>query len=51
MVRYLSVIAYNLGKLRRRLAVPNRVENWSLTSVQRRLVKTGVRLVKYGMDD
>src|SRR5713226_1067755 len=31
----------------RRLALPKRIENWSLTSVQQRLVKTCGRLVKH----
>ena len=31
----------------RRLALPTRIENWSLTSLQQRLVKTGGRLVKH----
>jgi hypothetical protein len=31
----------------RRLALPKRIENWSLTSLQQRLVKTGGRLVKH----
>ena len=44
---WLSVIAYNLGNLWRRLALPKRVGNWSLTSPQQRLVKTGGRLVKH----
>ncbi len=43
---WLSVIAYNLGNLWRRLALPNRIRNWSLTSFEQRLVKTGGRLVK-----
>ena len=43
---WLSVIAYNLGNLWRRLVLPNRIGNWSLTSLQQRLVKTGGRLVK-----
>ena len=30
-----------------RLALPQRIENWSLTSLQQRLVKTGGRLVKH----
>ena len=34
---WLSVIAYNLGNLWRRLALPRRVRNWSLTSLQQRL--------------
>jgi hypothetical protein len=44
---WLSVIAYNLGNLWRRLVLPQRISNWSLTSLQRRLVKTGGRLVKH----
>jgi hypothetical protein len=44
---WLSVIAYNLGNLWRRLALPARIDNWSLTSLQQRLVKTGGRLIKH----
>jgi Transposase DDE domain group 1 len=44
---WLSVIAYNLGNLWRRLVLPTRIDNWSLTSLQQRLVKTGGRLVKH----
>ena len=44
---WLSVIAYNLGNLWRRLALPTRVATWSLTSLQQRLVKTGGRLIKH----
>jgi hypothetical protein len=43
----LSLLAYNLGNLWRRLALPRQIENWSLTSLQQRLVKTGGRLVKH----
>jgi hypothetical protein len=43
----LSLLAYNLGNLWRRLALPKGIENWSLTSLQQRLVKTGRRLVKH----
>jgi len=43
----LSLLAYNLGNLWRRLVLPNRIETWSLTSLQQRLVKTGGRLVKH----
>jgi len=42
---WLSLIAYNLGNLWR-LALPKGIENWSLSSLQQRLVKTGGRLVK-----
>jgi len=44
---WLSVIAYNLGNLWRRLVLPSRIDSWSLTSLQQRLVKTGGRLVKH----
>jgi hypothetical protein len=44
---WLSVIAYNLGNLWRRLVLPKRIGHWSLTSLQQRLVKTGGRLVKH----
>jgi hypothetical protein len=43
----LSVLAYNLGNLWRRLVLPARVDTWSLTSLQQRLVKTGGRLVRH----
>ena len=44
---WLSLIAYNLGNLWRRLALPREIGNWSLTSLQQRLVKTGGRLIKH----
>jgi len=44
---WLNVIAYNLGNLWRRLALPKRIDTWSLTSLQQRLMKTGGRLVKH----
>jgi hypothetical protein len=44
---WLSVMAYNLGNLWRRLVLPRRIDNWSLTSLQQRLVKTGGRLIKH----
>jgi hypothetical protein len=43
---WLSLLAYNLGNLWRRLVLPNKIGHWSLTSLQQRLVKTGARLVK-----
>ncbi len=36
----------NLGEWRR-LVLPRRIANWSLTSLQQRLVKTGGRLLKH----
>jgi Transposase DDE domain group 1 len=44
---WLSLIAYNLGNLWRRLALPMRVATWSLTSLRQRLVKTGGRLIQH----
>lgn len=44
---WLSLIAYNLGNLWRRRVLPKGIGNWSLTSLQQRLVKTGGRLIKH----
>jgi hypothetical protein len=44
---WLSLIAYNLGNLWRRLALPAPIGKWSLTSMQQRLVKTRGRLIKH----
>jgi hypothetical protein len=44
---WLSLIAYNLGNLWRRLELPAGIGNWSLTSLQQRLVKTGGHLTKH----
>jgi hypothetical protein len=48
--QWLGLIAYNLGNLWRRLVLPRRIDGWSLTSVQQRLVKTCGRLVKHARD-
>jgi hypothetical protein len=44
---WLSVVAYNLGNLWRRLVLPTGIDNWSMTSLLQRLVKTGGRLIKH----
>src|SRR5208283_2810627 len=44
---WLSILAYNLGNLWRRLTLPAGIEDWSLTSLQQRVVKTSGRLVKH----
>jgi len=44
---WLSLIAYNLGNLWRRLVLPKGIANWWLTSLQQRLMKTGGRLLKH----
>ena len=44
-----DLVSYYLrlgGNLWRRLALPTRIDTWSLTSLQQRLMKTGGRLVK-----
>ena len=43
----LFVLAYNLGNFMRRLALPEAMKHWSLTSLQTRLIKTGGRLVRH----
>lgn len=43
----LFVLAYNLGNFLRRLALPEAVRNWSLRSVQLKLIKIGGRLVRH----
>jgi hypothetical protein len=43
----LGIIAYNLGNLLRRLALPLAIQNWSLTSLQQRLFKTGGSLIRH----
>jgi len=48
---WLSVIAYTLGNLWRRLALPKRVDASSLTSLQQRLIKTAGRIVKHARYD
>jgi hypothetical protein len=47
----LGVVAYNLGNLLRRLALPLAIQNWSLTSLPQRLFKTGGRLIRYARYD
>jgi hypothetical protein len=43
----LWLTAYNLGNLWRHPALPKKIDNRSLTSLQQRRVKTGGRLVKH----
>ena len=43
----LFILAYNLGNFLRRLALPEGMKHWSLTSIQTRLIKTGGRLVRH----
>src|ERR671918_1391993 len=43
----LFILAYNLGNFMRRLALPESVKHWSLTSIQTRMIKIGGRLVQH----
>jgi hypothetical protein len=43
----LGVIAYNLGNLLRRLVLTATIQDWSLTRLQQRLIKTGGRLIRH----
>ncbi len=43
----LFVLAYNLGNFMRRLALPEEMKHWSLTSLQTKMIKTGGRLVRH----
>ena len=43
----LFMLAYNLGNFLRRLTLPKAVKEWSLRSVQLKLIKTGARLVRH----
>ena len=43
----LFVLAYNLGNFLRRLALPEAVKDWSLRSVQVKLIKIGGRVVRH----
>jgi hypothetical protein len=44
----LHALAYNLANFLRTLATPELIERWSLTSLRKRLLKTGARLVRHG---
>jgi hypothetical protein len=44
---WLFILAYNLGNFLRRLALPEGVKDWSLRSVQVKLIKIGGRLVRH----
>jgi hypothetical protein len=44
---WLSLIAYNLGNLWRRLVLLRGIGSCTLTSLQQRLVKAGARLIKH----
>jgi hypothetical protein len=44
----LRALAYNLSNFMRTLALPDAVEQWSLTTLKRKLVKIGAKIVRHG---
>ena len=44
----LHTLAYNLGNFMRTLALPDAVEQWSLTTLREKLVKIGAKIVRHG---
>jgi hypothetical protein len=44
----LFVLAYNLGNFLRRLCLPKAINDWSLRSLQVKLIKIGGRIVRHG---
>jgi hypothetical protein len=44
----LHALAYNLANFLRTLALPQEVEQWSLTTLSEKLVKIGARIVRHG---
>ena len=43
----LFVLAYNLGNFLRRLALPNKIRDWSLRTLQVKLIKIGAKVIKH----
>jgi hypothetical protein len=43
----LFLLAYNLGNFLRRLGLPKAIKDWSLRSLQVKLIKTGGRMVRH----
>ena len=44
----LFALAYNLANFLRTLALPQEIEQWSLTTLREKLVKIGARIVRHG---
>jgi hypothetical protein len=43
----LFALAYNLGNFLRRLALPRSVQHWSLTTLRKKLIKIGAKVVRH----
>jgi len=44
---YLFALAYNIGNFLRRLALPRKVKQWSLTTLRDKLIKIGAKIVHH----
>jgi hypothetical protein len=44
----LHALAYNLGNFLRTLAIPEAIEQWSLTSLRAKLIKIGAKVIRHG---
>ncbi len=44
----LHVLAYDQGNVLRTLALPEAVEDWSLTTLREKLIKIGAKVVRHG---
>jgi hypothetical protein len=44
----LHAVAYNLGNFMRTLALPDAVEQWSMTTLREKLIKIGAKIVRHG---
>jgi Transposase DDE domain group 1 len=44
----LHALAYNLGNFLRTLATPEPIKDWSLTSLNDKLIKIGAKVVSHG---
>jgi hypothetical protein len=44
----LHALAYNLGNFQRRLATPEAIKDWSLTSLREKLITIGAKVVSHG---
>lgn len=44
----LRALAYNLGNFLRTLATPEPIKDWSLTSLKKKLIKIGAKVVSHG---
>jgi hypothetical protein len=43
----LFALAYNLGNFLKRLALPNKIRDWSLKTLQVKLIKIAAKVVKH----